>query len=250
MILSLLLLGSAVPALAQMGGGDGGMGGMGGGGMGGGGRQGGRGEGRGEGGGMGGARGPEAPKPIKRERFDKIVAAMFREADTNRDGLVTIAELNALIEGRRDAAIRARFARVDGNRDGVISQDEFAAWQKQMGSAALQEGSATGNRGEIIPDSIMPDPGDKAEDAMLAALIAPLNATVIAQANTNYDAGLSLDELIAFEGKRFVAADTNGDGWLTMDELRPRRQGGGQGSGPAGGGAPGPAGMGRGMPPG
>jgi hypothetical protein len=57
-------------------------------------------------------------------------------------------------------------------------------------------------------------------------LIEPLNATMLAAANTNYDAGASLAEILAYQGKRFEAADRNTDGWVTEDEQRqvaPRR---------------------------
>ena len=56
---------------------------------------------------------------------------------------------------------------------------------------------------------------------VLARLVAPLNATLLAAANANYDAGASLAEVLAYEGKRFEAADANTDGWVTDDELRP-----------------------------
>lgn len=221
-------------------------GGMGGGGMGGGGMGGGMG-GPGEGGpgGPGGGGKPRAPKPVKRKDFDKIVTAMFEEADANRDGTVTLDELHTVIEARRDALIRARFTSVDTDRNGAISEAEFIAWQKQMGSAASNEQAAMGANSAIIADAIMPEVKD--DDARaLADLIAPLSGTVIAAANTNYDAGLSLDELLAYEGKRFEEADKNGDGYLTMDELRPRDGKGGPG-GPGNG--PRGAGNGAGGPP-
>ncbi|MFZ2997284.1 EF-hand domain-containing protein [Sphingobium sp.] len=231
-----LLLFCSVPALAQDS--MGGMGGMDSGGMqGGGGRPGGG--GGGPPGGMGGPRRPALPKPIKRDRFDKMVTDMFRTADVNRDGMVTIDELRTLFETRRADAIRARFARIDTNRNGAISQDEFIAWQTQMGSVASSEVQALGDRNGPIAEAIMPDAGDDPAQQSLAAFIEPLSVTLIAQANVNYDAGLSLQELLDYEGKRFDAADANHDGWLTLDELRPlpRR---GPGAGPGRGPRPGP----------
>ena len=57
--------------------------------------------------------------------------------------------------------------------------------------------------------------------------VEPLNATMLAAANADYDAGASLAEIAAYEGKRFEAADLNKDGWVTEDEQRqgvqPRR---------------------------
>ncbi|MEE4453485.1 EF-hand domain-containing protein [Novosphingobium resinovorum] len=226
-------------ALAQ---GMGGMGGdMGGGGMGG--DMGGGGGDMGGGppsGGDGAPRAPRQPKPIKRERFDQVVTAMFREADTDRNGTVTLDELHAIVEARRAEIIRTRFARVDADHNGSISVAEFTAWQRDMGSAASQEGAAIGDRDGPIAEAIMPDAGKDPEDRMLAALIEPLTGTVIAKANTNYDAGVSLEELLAYEGKLFEAADADHDGYLTMEELRPKGKDGGRMRGGPGG--PGPMG--------
>jgi len=232
-----VLLACSVPLLAQGGMGGGDMGGMGSGGMGGGGMQGGGGRpgGGGPPPGMDGPRPPRPPKPIKREQFDKLVTGMFRQADGNRDGTVTIDELRALFEARRGAIIRARFEKIDANHNGAIGLDEFSAWQMQMGSLASSDGAALGDRNGPVAEVIMPDVGDDPGEAGLAMLIEPLSVAVITQANANYDAGLSLDELLAYEGKRFDAADANHDGWLTMDELRPPR---GRGPGPMGGPRP------------
>lgn len=219
---------SAPAAMAQgMGGGMGGGGDMGGG-------MGGPGEG-GPGGGPGGGRAPRAPKPVKRQDFDRLVTGMFREADADRDGTVTLDELHGVIAARRDAAIAERFEAVDADRNGSLSRGEFVAWQRQMGSAASSEGGGFGARDGQIADVIRPETGKDREDLMLADLVEPLSGTVIARANVNYDAGASLDELLAYEGKRFDAADKNQDGFLTMDELRPDDRAG-KGRGPGGSG--------------
>lgn len=224
-ILASFLLAAPLPLHAQSMGG-GGMGGV---------DPGGGGDDGGEGPGAGHA--PAPPPPVKRERFDKLVNAMFDSADSNRDGIVTLDELNAVIEARRLAAINARFAKADANRDGTLSHDEFVAWQRQMGSAAGDEGAARGAADEVIAETIAPPLGKDHDDLMLSRLIEPLSATVIAQGNTNYDAGLSRQELLAYEGAKFDAADKNHDGYLDFQELRPSR-GGGMG-GPFGGRGPG-----------
>lgn len=213
LLLPLLLL--QTPAHAQMGGGD--MGGMGG--MGGGGDRGGPGGGGPPGGGGGK---PRMPKPISRAHYDKIVTALFRDADSNRDGLVTLDEFHALVNARREAAIKARFAKVDANGDGTISAAEFTAWQQQMGSMASDDRGALGDRVGQIPEVVVPDFGKDEDDRMLADLIEPISGTLIAKANTNYDAGVSMEELLAYEGARFEAADTDKDGYLSMQELRPK----------------------------
>ncbi|WP_313434870.1 EF-hand domain-containing protein [Novosphingobium sp.] len=220
LLLPLLLL--QTPAHAQMGGGD--MGGMGGGGMGGGG-MGGPGGGGPPKGGTGGGGKPRMPKPISRAHYDKIVTALFRDADSNRDGLVTLDEFHALVNARRDAAIKARFAKVDANGDGTISAAEFTVWQQQMGSVASDERGALGDRSGQVLEVIAPDFGRDDDDRMLADLIEPISGTLIAKANTNYDAGVSLEELLAYEDARFDAADADKDGYLSMQELRPKNGG-------------------------
>lgn len=251
MIMLPLLLCSSGVAFAQMSGGMGGMGGSGGGmgGM----------SGMGGGGGMGGAAGdpgpqlsdrprpPSPPKPIKRERWDKVVTAMFQDADTNRDGTVTVAELHTLVEGRRNAVITARFASIDTDRNGSLSKDEFFAWQRQMGSIASQDADAFGRDGPVS-EAVAADAGRDVDDRMLAAMIEPITGTLIAKANTNYDAGLSLAELLAYEGKIFDAADADKDGYLNMQEMRPKGGAGGPPRGP-GGPPPGAPPPGAGLPP-
>lgn len=230
------------PALAQ-GGMGGGMGGMGGGGMGG-----------GMGGGPGGTEhggppmddsGPRKPrdmKPISLKNFDAAVTGMFRAADANHDGMVTLAEFNQVVTARRDAVIRNRFKAIDTNHNGMIEEGEFIAWQRAMGSTALSDNAAT-EYAEIIPDSIGPELGDGERNDALSVAIEPLNAVVIAKANINYDAGMSLDELLAYEHARFDKADTDKDGTLSRDEIdamMPRRGG----MGGPGGGFGGPPGRG------
>ncbi|HEX7858263.1 MAG TPA: EF-hand domain-containing protein [Sphingobium sp.] len=251
MATALLLL--STPALAQMGGGMGGMGGgMGGGGMGGGSMGGSGGMGRGHRDGMdedsdasrrmGGRPRMAEMKPIKREKLDKPVQAMFAAADSNRDGIVTLDELKAVLVARRDATIRTRFEKIDTNRDGKIDQAEFIAWQSSMGSVAASDDEATGDRGGPVAESIAPVLPNDEEGRVLRRIIEPLSPTVIATANTNYDKGLSLDELLTYERKRFDDADTDKDGELSGEELRAFLPKGRRGpGGPDGGMAPPPS---------
>ena len=239
-LLGAALLLAAAPLFAQSGGmggmGDmgGGMGGMGGGGPGGGGGP--------PGGGSSGPPRPKPVKPIKREEFAKVVTAMFQEADTNRDGIVTVAEVTAIVDQRRDEVVRDRFATIDTDRNGSISLAEFQVWQRAMGSLASSDAAAAGTAGLTVPTGIMPKVGKDQEDRILARLIEPINGMTIAQANTNYDAGASLEELLALEYKKFDAADLDHDGFLSEDEMRKL-------DGPPGGRPGGAPPFGRGQPP-
>ncbi len=215
-ILGLIL--TASPALAQMGG-------MGGGGM-----------GRG---GMGG--GPSGPpevendnapdtrigshdhphdmKPISRELFDKVVTAMFAQADLNRDGVVTLAELQSVIDVRRDVVIRSRFKEIDANHNGTVDIAEFIAWQQKMGSAATSACSVYAGHVQLVPETLGPVLGDSDRDEALAALVEPLSATMITKANVHYRPGVTLDDILAYENARFDAADINHDGFLVQPEI-------------------------------
>ena len=161
---------------------------------------------------------PPGPKPIERKKFDEAVGKLFAQADTNADGTITLAEFNALIDARKTAAIGARFAAMDANHDKSISFDEFVQWQRSLGSAVLSD-SATGGDLAIVPEDIRYQPGRSDNEQLLVRLIEPLNATMLVAANTDYAAGVSLAELVAYEGKRFDAGDTNHDGFLTQDEI-------------------------------
>lgn len=204
------LLMLAAGATAQMGPPGGGSGGgPGGGGPGGGGPGGG---GRGQG------AAPRPPKPLKLDKFDKVVTAMFRSADTNGDGTVTFDELRAITDSKRETLIRARFARIDHDHNGQIDLDEFTRWQRSLGSVALSETQP--NDGGIVREEIAPDIGKGDDARLLGELVEPLSATVLVNANVNYDAGVTLDELLAYERKRFDKLDANHDGEISMDEAR------------------------------
>lgn len=239
-LLGLALVLLPVPALAQMGPGGGMPGG-------GGGFPGGGGGGRRGGGGFGGMRGGQGGAPqmrdikIKRDRFDKTVQALFAEADANHDGTITDEEVRAVIQGKRDAILRARFDRIDANHDHMIDANEFLAWQHAMGDAALDENQPQTDDGSALPDAIdVPGKGESLQDRAIQRLIGPLDALTLSKANTNYDKGVTLDELVAFENAKFDAADSDHNGELDGEELRaaglgaPRR-GPGAGTGTGGG---------------
>jgi len=157
---------------------------------------------------------------VRRDRFDEAVATMFASADADRDGTLTLVELRAVIEARKVAAIRDRFAGIDADRDRSLSFAEFDRWQRGLGSVVLSDAGAAAASETVVSEDIGPEPERGPGGQVLARLVAPLNATLLAAANTNYDAGASLAEIAVYEGKRFEAADVNADGWVTEDELR------------------------------
>jgi len=194
---------------------------------------------------------PREAKPVKRAELDEAATATFRSADSNRDGLVTLEEVRAIFQARRDTIIRERFSRIDSDGSGAIDQAEFLAWQGRMGSAASVDGGGAPGRDAPVEEALRPELGEGMEDRMLARLIEPLSAITIVAANTNYDGGVSLEEWLTYQRKRFDGADADGDGKLTMEEMRSLMPSAGRGGEPGGG--PGGRGGGsgsRGCPPG
>lgn len=200
----------------------------------GGGGQGGSGQGgSGQGGGMGAPGGGPVPqggprmravKPIKRSTFDDAVEALFRRCDSDRNGIVTPAEVRGIVDARRTALVQARFQRIDSDGNGAVDFAEFSAWQAQMGSAALSEQDAAATDRLIVPAVVEPDLGDREEDMILRQLLEPIGVTMIAGANVDYDSGASLAEMLAWQGQRFARADRNGDGAVSMEEAAPPRR--------------------------
>ena len=72
-----------------------------------------------------------------------------------------------------------------------------------------------------MPSVIQP-PLDK-DDRALGRLIEPLGATVILEADANANGSVTLEELLAYEGKRFDAADKDHDGEVSPEEMRAAR---------------------------
>lgn len=158
-----------------------------------------------------------ASESISRAHFQDAVAKLFQAADTNHDGIVTLTEFQAAIAAQKDALIQSRFAAVDTNHDQRISYEEFSRWERSL--ERLRSADPDPSDNGIVAEQMRFQPGASGESQVLARLIEPLSATVIAAANINYDAGMSLDEFQAYEAKRWEAVDTNHDGVLSEDEL-------------------------------
>lgn len=160
---------------------------------------------------------PKTP-PLKREKFDQAVARLFKQADANNDGTVTLAEFNAVIDARKATIIGQRFQTIDADGDKSISLAEFTQWQRSLGSLVLADRGSGQQAVAIVPEVLAYQPGRGDNEDIIARLIEPLSATLIVAANTDYDAGASLAEVTAYEDKHFAAADLNHDGYLTSDE--------------------------------
>jgi hypothetical protein len=122
---------------------------------------------------------------------------LFEQADADRDGRVTRAEAQALVD--------TRFRAVDANGDGTVTLEEWQAY-------AAREFGRQGGREEVT----------QRRAAMFRAL------------DANADGRLTLEEARAPAEAMFRAADANSDGVVTREEL-PSRHAGPRGPGGSGG---------------
>jgi hypothetical protein len=121
----------------------------------------------------------------------------FLDADANKDGRITHAEI--------DAMIAARFKTGDANRDSVLSEAEFvAAMPKRPDRPRPPEGAPKPPEG--YPPPPPPPPFDPA---------ARFRAT-----DWNGDGKLSPDEFAVPMKGMAIHADHDGDGIIGTEELR------------------------------
>lgn len=69
-------------------------------------------------------------RPITADRVNGNAARQFNILDSNKDGVVDKAEMEAAIEAavaKLRAKMQARFDEADANKDGKISREEFLA---------------------------------------------------------------------------------------------------------------------------
>ena len=134
--------------------------------------------------------GSAQPKPVTRTAVAAKLDGAFAAADTNHDGFLSAAEVQALENSELEkvqAALRARaaaqFKALDTNKDGQLSFQEFAA--------------ATPNvRANETP------------------------AVLLQRLDTNHDGKVSAAEYRAPTLAKFDKVDLNHDGTVTPDEER------------------------------
>ena len=128
-------------------------------------------------------------EPFTAERTGDALAAWFQQADRNRDGALTRAEMEEDAE--------RFFGTLDLNHDGEIDPDEITRYETQI---------APSNRRALG----------------LLALSEPVTA-----ADSNFNRGISLTEFRSAADKRFAALDFDRRGLLTFDRLAQIRPEGG-----------------------
>lgn len=168
--------------------------------------------------------GQRAPNPLSLDKVEKLIEQQHREADQSRDGYLTVAELRSQIEMVAETIVRERFGTIDKDQNSVISYAEFSAWQRSMGSQALDDTAATGRDQALVPNSLPFEINDRRFGRELRLLVRPLNVTMLVQADSNYDGQVSVEELKAVQTRRFKELDTNSDDYLVSTELPSRSE--------------------------
>jgi Ca2+-binding EF-hand superfamily protein len=133
---------------------------------------------------------PAPPKPVARADFVKKVDSQFDALDTNHDGSLSKAEVEAAeqrilqqLNAVRQQRVQAQFKQLDTNHDGQLSLQEFAAG---FGTPKVNE----------TPDQLLQ------------------------KLDTNHDGKVSAAEFRAPQLVKFNKADLNHDGTVTVDEER------------------------------
>ncbi len=121
----------------------------------------------------------------------RIKLPSFEELDTNGDGSITLAEL--------DAKHAAKFAENDLNGDGFLDATELLQ--------AAKDRPAKGPRGKGRP---MPS----------AENVDEMVAKIMENGDTDGDGQISKDEAKGPIARNFDKADSNGDGFVSAEELK------------------------------
>ena len=178
------------------------------------------------------------------------VGKMFARLDTNHDGFITKAEVDAL-EAQRDAKFKERaekrarnfdparmFGHLDANHDGKITEAEAESARTahvhgEAGKPAEAHATAMSSlfaRGDTNKDGVI----TRAEfDAMAGQMHARMEKAgerhgfaghMFEAADANKDSRISVAEAQALALQRFDRADLNHDGKLTPEERKQARQ--------------------------
>lgn len=157
---------------------------------------------------------------ITQDEARAFADARFTEVDTNKDGIITRAEADAL-RAKHAAKFKAKgeehFAAKDTNKDGKLSQSEVP----RMPAEIFKKLDANGDGGITKEEFAAAKPphghkgGPKGEHAGKGK-----HGDLFAMMDQDGDGKVTRAEAQAASEKHFARADKNSDGVLTKDELR------------------------------
>lgn len=153
--------------------------------------------------------GHAAMQPMTRAGIVQMVQQHFAMLDTNKDGYLTKAEMDAGKSAMHDRMAARKgergakmFDRMDANHDGSITRQEFDAAHQAMA-------------GRI---------GGRGMHGMGMMHGAGMGARMFEMADTDKDGRVSLQEATNAAVAHFDRADANRDGTITPDEMRAAHQ--------------------------
>ncbi len=186
--------------------------------------------------------------PTTRAEVQAMVAAHFKEADTNKDGVVTRAEFDAArdmmrqkrkaeFEKERLARRLEAFAALDTDKNGALSKAEFTALRAR-GDHGPDRGSDSAGK----PDMPPPPPGEEGPGGRHGGPDGPghgrggmkmqgpmggggMGERWFERADANDDNKVSLAEASAGPLAMFDRVDTNKDGKISTEEQQAARDG-------------------------
>lgn len=212
-------------------------------------------EGRGEAPGAGGASPDELLQTLlafdknkdgklQKDEVPERMQGLFTRGDTNKDGILTTAEIRGLAttqaasapdrggrgEGRGEGGGMMRMdpiaAALDSNHDGSISSAEI------KNAPAALKALDKNDDGQLSGEEIRPNFGRGRGGRMGGGSPEEMASRIMQQMDTNRDGKLSRDEMSDGPfGELFERADSNKDGFVSPAELQTAAQQGGFGRG-------------------
>lgn len=183
-----------------------------------------------------GGPGPKAMPDITRAEVVAQVKEHFAKVDANKDGAITMDEIQAYHDARRAERLDAMFKAMDANGDGAISRAEFEAAHAERGPRAGMKGPMGARPMGDAPDAPPPPPmagrmapGMKGMGMMGGGMrggrFAPhdelaIGGRMLRMADANKDGKVTLAEATQAALAHFDKMDANKDGVVTAQERR------------------------------
>ncbi len=166
-----------------------------------------------------------APEPMTRTDVAARVKAHFAEMDANKDGAVTLAEIDAARETHMAKMRDEMFNQMDADKDGSISRAEFEAHHQHMmaGGMAPPPPMAGGDmRHEGPGHGRMGGRGDGGRWA--GGPDGGMERRMFTMADANQDGQVTEAEATQAALTRFDKVDTNKDGTISAAEHKAARE--------------------------